>query len=179
MKKLYLRVYSGIAILFVVLIHANAYYMNHILKNEQDIVMKLFTNIINIAVPMFIFIAGYKYEMTRDSRKIKLYYKNKIKKIIMPTLIISVLWIMFLLGTSILKKLIIGEYVDFYEYIRIFILRIFQIIIGKNDIYQLWYIPMYISITFLFPIIYKYRIIIFVMTSVLQVIGSMLYRRHY
>lgn len=66
--KRYLSVYSGISILFVLLIHSNAYYLHHINENERFILMKLFINIINIAVPMFIFIAGYKYELTKKNR---------------------------------------------------------------------------------------------------------------
>lgn len=66
--KRYLTVYSGVAILFVLLIHSNAYYLHHINENERFILMKLFINIINIAVPMFIFIAGYKYELTKKNR---------------------------------------------------------------------------------------------------------------
>ena len=172
-----LKVYSGISILFVVLIHSNAYYLNHISLNETSNVMKLLINMEHIAVPMFIFIAGYKYELTKKNRDIKKYYKSKINNIIKPTLIISILWIVLFLLLAIVKKGLNGQNIDVFFYIKVLFYRIGQIFIGNNDIYQLWYIPMYILITFSYPFIEKYvkgykRMVIFSGLAIFQSIGS-------
>lgn len=174
--KKYLTIYSGVAILFVLLIHSNAYYLHYVNENEDIILMKVFINIINIAVPMFIFIAGYKYQLTNKSRDLKEYYKIKFNRIIKPTLIISILWSCIFLALSIIKKALQGQAIDIVFYLKTFLYRIFQIFIGNNDIYQLWYIPMYIFIVFLYPNIEKYnvynKIIIFSILAIVQVVGS-------
>lgn len=174
--KKYLTIYSGVAILFVLLIHSNAYYLHYVNENEDIILMKVFINIINIAVPMFIFIAGYKYQLTNKSRALKEYYKIKFNRIIKPTLIISILWSCIFLALSIIKKALQGQAIDIVFYLKTFLYRIFQIFIGNNDIYQLWYIPMYIFIVFLYPNIEKYnvynKIIIFSILAIVQVVGS-------
>lgn len=174
--KKYLTIYSGVAILFVLLIHSNAYYLHYVNENEDIILMKVFINIINIAVPMFIFIAGYKYQLTNKSRDLREYYKIKFNRIIKPTLIISILWSCIFLALSIIKKALQGQAIDIVFYLKTFLYRIFQIFIGNNDIYQLWYIPMYIFIVFLYPNIEKYnvynKIIIFSILAIVQVVGS-------
>lgn len=172
-----LTVYSGIAILFVVLIHSNAYYLHHINLNLTTNLMKLLINLINIAVPMFVFIAGYKYELAKKKRDIKKYYNSKINNIIKPTIIISFIWIVCLLSLSIVKKVFEGQSINTLLYIKILLYRIGQVFIGNNDIYQLWYIPMYIFITFLYPIIEKYikglrKMGLFSILAIFQAIGS-------
>lgn len=125
---------------------------------------------------MFIFIAGYKYQLTNKSRDLKEYYKIKFNRIIKPTLIISILWSCIFLALSIIKKALQGQAIDIVFYLKTFLYRIFQIFIGNNDIYQLWYIPMYIFIVFLYPNIEKYnvynKIIIFSILAIVQVVGS-------
>lgn len=135
MKK-NLTAYSGIAILFVVLMHANAYYLHHINLNSTNLLMNIFIDMIYIAVPMFIFIAGYKYELTKKDRNLKKYYKSKINNIIRPTLIISLLWIGGFLLLSIIQNMIEELPIDIMFYIKILFYRTGEIIIGNNDIYQ-------------------------------------------
>lgn len=74
-----LNIYSGIAILFVLLIHSNAFYLHHINSSEKFILMKAFMKVINIAVPMFVFIAGYKYELTKKKQKYQTIFYKKSK----------------------------------------------------------------------------------------------------
>lgn len=172
-----LIVYNGISIIFVVLIHANAYYLHYINSNNTKFLMKLLVDIIYIAVPMFIFISGYKYELTKKNRNLNKYYKSKINNIIKPTLIISIVWIIIFLSLAIIKKVIVGQDIEIMFYMKILIYRIGQIMIGNNDIYQLWYIPMYVIITFSYPFIERYitgykKILLFFSFSIFQVIGS-------
>ena len=171
-------VYSGIAILFVLLAHSNAFYLHHINSSEKFILMKAFMKVINIAVPMFVFIAGYKYELTKKNRNIKQYFVKKVNNVIKPTIIISLIWIVVLLTLSILKKGILGESIYITKYLKILLYRVFNICIGNNDIYQFWYIPMYILIVFTYPNIEYYinkknRIVLFLFLAIIQVLGSL------
>lgn len=77
------------------------------------------------------------------------------------------------------KKVFEGQSINTLLYIKILLYRIGQVFIGNNDIYQLWYIPMYIFITFLYPIIEKYikglrKIGLFSILAIFQVIGGLM-----
>lgn len=185
-KKLdYLQVYSGIAILFVVLIHANGYYLHNILglnlAVEAGNIFYLVDNFLQVAVSMFIFIAGYKYEMTKGNKSIKQFYYDKIKKNGKPFVLISLFFIISILILSILKKVILNQYVDIVFYAKIFVLRFIKIFIGYNEVYQLWYIPLYMLIVLIYPMICrlikssKTRFIFFISIAILQAVSSLQY----
>src|SRR5471030_1321079 len=139
---------SGVAIIFVVLIHANSYYLLSVLNKsvyeEVYFAPRLLDNIIHGAVPMFIFIAGYKYILTDIDKSYKKYAISKINRVIKPFLIISLIFF--------IKDMVLN-----FEQIQIktTIVSFLKIFIGYNIAYQLWYIPMYILITLTYPIIYK------------------------
>lgn len=125
---------------------------------------------------MFIFIAGYKYELTKKNRDIRKYYRSKINNIVKPTFIISILWILGTIFLSVTKKIIYHQNINILFYIKVLFYRISKIFLGSNDIYQLWYIPMYILITFSYPTIEKYiksknKIILFFTLAIIQNIG--------
>lgn len=143
-KKSELEIYSGIAILFVVIIHCNAYYIKNINDIKIPIYIEIISNIVDIAVPMFIFIAGYKYYLNNTYDNYNIYCKKKIHKVMKPFLVISILFI--------LKSILIEyENPSALDLIK----RMMTIFIGYNDAYQLWYIPMYLFIALSYPIIYK------------------------
>ena len=76
-----MNIYSGLAILYVVLIHSNTYYTLNILKSSYqnaDILVRVLSNIIGIAVPMFIFISGYKYSLNNKNENYKKFAYKKI-----------------------------------------------------------------------------------------------------
>lgn len=144
-----LQVFSGIAILCVVLIHSNAYYLLQVLNIESyldaEFIVRLLDNFIHGSVPMFIFIAGYKYALNNIDCEYRKYALKKIKSVIKPFLVISMIFFV--------KNII--AYVDYYNNIKAIAIEFINIFRGYNIAYQLWYIPMYIFITLTYPILYK------------------------
>ncbi len=144
-----LQVFSGIAILLVVLLHSNAFYLTNILKLEAytqaNFWVKLLNNIVVNAVAMFIFIAGYKYALNNTEDNYKEYVLKKIKNIFKPFIVLSIIFL--------IRNIII--YPESYagtEYITKHITNIF---IGINPAYHLWFIPMYLFVAITYPLIYK------------------------
>ncbi|AGK95899.1 acyltransferase family protein [Clostridium pasteurianum] len=166
MNKKELTVYSGIAILFVVLIHSNSYFMNNVINvkavEKAPFIVRLLDYYIKGAVSMFIFIAGYKYALRDLNTDYNVYIKKRLTKVIKPFLIISIIFIIF--DT-------IGNFNNFN--LILIIKQFIKIFLGYNVVYQLWYIPLYILIITSYPLIYRYiksdkvRIMIFVFISLI------------
>ena len=154
-----LQVYSGIAILFVTLIHSDAFFLLSILHLKTYVqvgfLFNLADKVVHVAVPMFIFISGYKYEM-QDKNEIytKLIYK-KFTKIIKPFLIVSIGWILFEWGNRCLDNIIIHDHVNILYVLNNCLKDLFGTFLGDNIAYQLWYIPMYTLVVFSYPLIIK------------------------
>jgi peptidoglycan/LPS O-acetylase OafA/YrhL len=139
---------SGLAIIFVVLIHATAYYLLSVLNRssfeEVDFITRLVDNFIHGAVPMFIFVAGYKYALNNINKPYKEYAIIRTNKVLKPFLIISMIFF--------IKDIIVNlESLN----IRNSVISFFRIFIGYNIAYQLWYIPMYLFIALTYPILHK------------------------
>lgn len=165
MNKKEITVYSGIAILFVVLVHSNSFYMSNIIhvKTPEDspFVVRLLDYYIKGAVSMFIFIAGYKYALKDINTNYKIYINKRLKKVVKPFVVIS---------SAFLFLDIIKTYNDFN--ITSITKKIIKVFLGYNIAYQLWYIPLYIFIIFSYPLLYRYikndkvRISIFFVISI-------------
>lgn len=144
-----LDVFSGIAILFVTLIHSNAYYLSNILRLQTYVqagfLVRLLNNLVYSAVPMFIFIAGYKYALNNTNDKYKTFIVKKMRSVLKPFIVISIIFL--------IKNIII--YREAYTSINAIITAFVNIFLGTNAAYQLWFIPMYIFISITYPIIYK------------------------
>jgi peptidoglycan/LPS O-acetylase OafA/YrhL len=143
-----LQSFSGLAIIFVVLIHATAYYLLSVLHmtyfEEADYVTRLVDNLIHGAVPIFIFIAGYKYALNDLNVPYLKFVKSRVNKVFKPFLIISVIFFI----KSIISS---NEHESILNLSKSFL----KIFIGYNAAYQLWYIPMYILISLTYPILCK------------------------
>lgn len=171
-KSKELDVYSGIAILFVVLIHANAFYLGNILKFEtyadSGYFLGTIDEIIHVSVPMFIFIAGYKYQLGSKNINYKTYFKKRISKVLPPFLFVSLLFILFNNFNVYLF--------DIVPLIKNILLDLIKIFLGYNFAYQLWYVPMYLFIVLSYPLIFKYiqtkktRMLLFITLSSIYVI---------
>lgn len=171
-----LDVYSGIAIIFVVLIHANAYYLTSILNFKTYVESGLFLTtidqIIHSAVPMFIFIAGFKYHFNSNKHiNYGSFFKKKLIRVLVPFIVVSGFYLLVnnlegLLTPGLNLSEVIANTFD--EFIMIFY--------GYNYVYPLWYIPMYLVIILLYPLInrmiqsQKNRFLIFSFLSVLYVL---------
>lgn len=167
-----LQVFSGIAILCVVLIHSNGYYLLNVLNLtsylDAEFVVRLLDNLIHGSVPMFIFIAGYKYALNNVNDEYKKYALKKVKGVIKPFLVLSMIYF--------IKNIIV--YVDYYNNIKTIVIELINIFRGYNIAYQLWYIPMYIFITLTYPILYnifkntKIRVLmIFIIILIQKILG--------
>lgn len=168
-----LQVFSGIAILCVVLIHSNAYYLTRVLNlqsyQEAEFLVGLLDNFVHGAVPMFIFIAGYKYALNNINDKYFRYALKKIKSIIKPFLVISIIFFV--------KNIIV--YADYCNNLKAIVIECINILRGYNEAYQLWYISMYLFIILTYPILYKIfknnkvRVVIIFIIIILQRILGM------
>jgi len=143
-----LQSFSGLAIIFVVLIHSTSYYLLSVLMKtsfeEVDFTTRLVDNLIHGAVPMFIFVAGYKYSLNNIDKPYKEYAISRTNKVIKPFLIISMIFF--------IKDIIVNlESLN----IRNTAISFFRIFIGYNIAYQLWYVPMYLLIALTYPVIHK------------------------
>lgn len=156
---------SGIAIIFVVLIHINA---QNQWAYKYPFFIEVIMNTIFCAVPIFVFIAGFKYSMHESKYNFMNFAKRKINKVGKPFLIISSAIIIYNLvasGTSITYPIII-----------IVLKQFLYIFIGKNPAYQLWYIPMYLFVTLMYPLIkkcipnIKVRLILFIIFYISSII---------
>lgn len=142
-----LEILSGISIVFVVLLHSNAYYITHILNISSYIyggfTENILSNLIFSAVPIFIFISGYKYALNNINDNYTVFFRKKLKKVFKPFLIISIIFF-------ISHVISLPTYYSSPKPIIIDLINIFR---GYNFVYQLWYIPMYLLINLTYPII--------------------------
>jgi len=143
-----LDVFSGIAILCVVLIHSNAFYLMSVLNlqiyEDANFLVRLLDNFVHGAVPMFIFIAGYKYALNNINDNYTEYVLKKINNVMKPFLVISMIFL--------IKNIL--SFPNYFN-VKTVIIEIIYIFMGYNTAYQLWYIPMYFFIVCTYPIIYK------------------------
>lgn len=153
-------VYSGIAILFVVILHSNAYYLANILKLNSyikgGILLNFVDKVVHISVPMFIFIAGYKYMMNNKKDTYHDYFMKKIRYIFKPFFIISTFYLCYHWTDVFFKRLMYTGVYDIHYVTDKFVIGFLKMFMGYNFAYQLWYIPMYLLICVTYPVFYKH-----------------------
>lgn len=155
-----LQVYSGIAILFVTLIHSNGFFLANILHLTSYIGgglrFYLADKVVHVAVPMFIFVSGYKYELNDKNKEYSTLLYKKYNKVIKPFLFVSIFWILYQCGQIFLHDIFSNKSVNGFNILSVFLRDLIRIFFGFNYAYQLWYVPMYVLIMFGYPIIVKY-----------------------
>lgn len=169
-----LDVCSGIAIIFVVLLHASALYLGNILNltgyYKTGYFLVAVNKIIYIAVPIFIFVAGFKYQINKKERYAT-YIKKRLLKVLVPFLFISITFISI---NSIYSYIFKGE--ALLSIFRTILIDTIKIFLGSNFVYPLWYVPMYLLIVLTYPLItiyinnQKMRFIIFSFISIIYTI---------
>ena len=159
-KRTELQVYSGIAILFVVILHSNAYYLMNVVKLQAYIQSSLFIHIVDrivhAAVPMFIFAAGFKYEMNNRNDTYQEFFLKKYKGIFRPFFYTSTFYLLYKWVNVYFRRMAAYNTVDMGFILGNAIKEFFRMFLGYNFAYQLWYIPMYLFIILSYPIIRKY-----------------------
>ena len=181
-----LDVLSGIAIIFVVLIHTNIVASETFINLRINRYYIVFSNFLNLSVPIFLFVSGIKYQIIEKNYSYRKFIKKKSKVVLKPFLILSGGYLCILYVTKpLISHLIpinsfsIIEYNFrnlFYNIINIFLCQ------GKyyNLAYQLWYIPMFMTVVVIYP--YLYRIfsnkIRFIILLLIAIILNALHVKH-
>ena len=140
-----LTVMSGIAIIFVLSIHACSYCLKCLYPNmgyaEADSFLLIFDNLVTPAVPMFLFASGFKYALRDTETPYFTFLKKRLPKVIMSFLIIntffwtidSIIWMDHFEPLLLLKS-----YISSW--------------LGNTVAYPLWYIPMYCCVIAFCPL---------------------------
>jgi peptidoglycan/LPS O-acetylase OafA/YrhL len=112
--------------------------------------------IVHATVPMFIFIAGYKYEMNNRNESYKEFFLKKYNSIFKPFLFVSTFYLIYYWGNVLGRRLILYKTVDMEFILHSIVKGFLRMFLGYNFAYQLWYIPMYLLIVLTYPIIVRY-----------------------
>lgn len=165
------------------LIHSNGFFLSEVLHLESymgaGIGFYLADKIVHAAVPMFIFISGYKYEMKDKNKEYSTLMYKKCSKVIKPFLIVSMFWILYQCGDLVVKDILINKSVNGSNLLSVFLDHTTKIFLGFNYAYQLWYIPMYALIVLGYPIITKYikesktrLIVLYIVAIIVSIVQS-------
>ena len=143
-----LTMLSGIAILFVLIIHACASCLSYIFPGkgypEADIFLRTCYNFVISAVPIFIFISGTKFAIHDAETPYFLLLKKRLPRVLMSFFIINTFfWIIdsFIWMESFSPVLLCKTYISSW--------------LGNTVAYPLWYIPMYCCVIIVCPLLYK------------------------
>lgn len=141
-----------IACIMVITIHVSVYYI--INYKEID---KIYFNVGNLwssfsrpAVPIFVLLAGRYALSGKRNIEIKYYYRKILKSIYIPTLVYSILYLLYSYLKIILGYILNFEVEDKYSPIK-------QLIIG-TPFYHMWYLYMAIGLYLLVPFLIRLRI---------------------
>lgn len=155
-----LDIYSGIAILFVVILHSNAYYLANVLKRnayiEAGFLLNSIDKVVHVAVPMFIFIAGYKYMMNNQNESYREYFMKKLLNVFKPFFLVSFFYLSYHWIDIFFKRLANTGVYDVQYAVEGFVSGFARMFIGYNFAYQFWYIPMYLLICLIYPLFRRY-----------------------
>lgn len=155
-----LDIYSGIAIIFVVILHSNAYYLANVRKLSSYIQAGFLLNsidkIVHAAVPMFIFIAGYKYMMNNQNESYREYYRKKLLNVFKPFFLVSFFYLSYHWIDIFFKRLANTGVHDVQYVVEGFTSGFFRMFVGYNYAYQFWYIPMYLLVCLTYPLFRRY-----------------------
>ena len=141
-----LTVMSGIAIIFVLLIHACAYCLGYLYPDmgyaEADVFLRVLRNLVTPAVPMFLFASGFKYALHDSDTPYLKFLGKRLPRVLMSFFIINtIFWS--------IDSLIWMEHFDAALLLKTYI----SSWLGNTVAYPLWYIPMYCCVIILCPLV--------------------------
>lgn len=145
-----LTVMSGIAIIFVLAIHGcgsalKSFYPDGATYTETSVWLRTFSNLAAPAVPMFLFVTGFKYAANDTQTPYFAFLKKRLPRVIMSFSIINtVFWAL----DSI-------KYMESFDLILL-IKTYLHSWVGYSVAYQLWYIPMYCCVIAACPLIRRF-----------------------
>ena len=141
-----LTVMSGIAILFVLAIHGcgralKNFYPDSATYADVGIWLRTISNFVSPAVPMFLFVSGFKYAANDAQTPYVAFLKKRLPRVLMSFFIINTL---FWTLDSI-------KYMESFDLILLAKTYIHSWV-GYSVAYQLWYIPMYCYVIMVCPL---------------------------
>lgn len=141
-----LTVMSGIAIIFVLLIHACAYCLGNLYPGmeyaESDAFLLTLRNLVTPAVPLFLFASGFKYALHDSDTPYWGFLKKRLPRVLMSFFIINTIFWM-------IDSAIWMEHFDVVLLLKTYI----SSWLGNSVAYPLWYIPMYCCVIIACPLI--------------------------
>ena len=151
MKRRYdeLTVMSGIAILFVVAIHGcgsalTRFYPAGATYADVGLLVRALNNFVAPAVPMFLFVSGFKYSANDVNTPYLVFLKKRLPRVLMSFAIINTLF-------WLLDSIIYMESFDIVLLAKTYLASW----MGNSVAYQLWYIPMYCCVIIVCPLFRK------------------------
>lgn len=141
-----LTVMSGIAIIFVLVIHACSFCLGYLYSGmeyaEANFFLLTLRNLVAPAVPMFLFVSGFKYALRDTETPYFAFIKKRMPKVLMSFFIINTFF-------WIIDSIIWMEHFDPLLLLKTYI----SSWLGNTVAYPLWYIPMYICVIAFCPLI--------------------------
>lgn len=141
-----LTVMSGIAIIFVLLIHAGGSCLGYLHPGmgyeDADVFLCTLSNLITPAVSMFLFASGFKYALHDANTPYWTFLKKRLPRVLMSFLIINTsFWIV--------DSIIWMDHFDPILLCKTYI----SSWLGNTVAYPLWYIPMYCCVIIFCPLV--------------------------
>ena len=146
-RKAELTVLSGIAILFVLGIHASAgamkyYFPSAVGYENTSRLLCTFFNLVSPAVPIFLFVSGNKYYLNdRDIPYLK-YLRKRLPRVLVSFAVINTFfWLIdaIVWREQMTPRVLLNSYISSW--------------LGNSVAYQLWYIPMYCFVILVCPLV--------------------------
>ncbi|MEQ2444132.1 acyltransferase [Pseudoflavonifractor sp. CLA-AP-H29] len=161
-----LTVLSGIAISFVIIIHACASCLGYLFPGKEysdtDIFLRTLYNFVISAVPIFVFISGIKFAIHDTATPYLLLLKKRLPRVLMSFFIINTFfWA-------------IDSFIWIKEFSPILLCKTYiSSWLGNTVAYPLWYIPMYCCVIIICPLLYKVISSSWIRFSLYLIIGLM------
>lgn len=142
-----LTVMSGIAIIFVLAIHGcgsalKSFYPGDATYAAADLWLRTISNFVAPAVPMFLFVSGFKYAANDAQTPYLAFLKKRLPRVLMSFAIINTLF-------WVLDSIMYMESFDLILLAKTYI----HSWVGYSVAYQLWYIPMYCCVMMACPLV--------------------------
>lgn len=141
-----LTVMSGIAIIFVLLIHACGSCLGFLYPGmgyeDADVFLRTLNNLVTPAVPMFLFASGFKYALHDTDTPYWTFLKKRLPRVLMSFFIINTFF-------WIIDPIIWMDHFDPILLCKTYISSWW----GNTVAYPLWYIPMYCCVIISCPLV--------------------------
>lgn len=155
MREKNLDLLRVIASIMVIALHAGAIYGTEVsldYPNYYFTVGNLYHSITRVSVPIFIMLSGTFLLNNTKNIDYKYHYRKTFNKIIIPTLIFSILYVIYSMCIGTISSIMSGESFNYFDPIKAWFKGI--------PFYHLWYMYMIIGCYAITPILIRLRLTI-------------------